>query len=138
MQRRQIVEGGAAGDRDLIRLGIDFGQLMARVVALELRFFAWLRRKRDRPAELQDHLRHGLAQTPDLIVVLVEVFRDVAGLGIAHMDVQQRGAGVVTVHCGLDLFVPGDREFLFRRAIHWHPHRPVGRGGDHQWGLIFG
>ena len=108
-------------DRDLIRLGIDFGQLMARVVALELRFFAWLGGKRDRPAELQDHFRHCFAQTPDLVVVLVEVFGDVAGFGIAHMDVQQRCAGVVTIHRGLDLFVPGDREFLFRGAILRHP-----------------
>ena len=138
MQCCQIIEAGATGNRDLVRLGIDFGQLMARVVALELRFFAWLGGKRDRPAELQDHLRHGIAQSPDLVVVLVEVFGDVAGFGIAHMDVQQRCAGVVTVHRGLDLFVPGDGKFLFRSAIHWHPDWPIGRGGDHQRGLIFG
>ena len=39
MQRGQIVEGGATGYCDLVRLGIDLGQLMARVVALELGFF---------------------------------------------------------------------------------------------------
>ena len=138
MQCGQIIEGGAARDRDLIRLGIDLGQLVARVVALELRLFARLRREGDRPADLQDHLRHSLAQPRDLIVVFLEVLRDVAGLGIAHMDVQQRGAGVVTIHRGLDLLVPGDGELLFRRAIPRHPHRPIGRGGDHQRRLIFG
>ena len=104
-------------NRDLIGFGIDLGQLVARVVALELRFFAGLRRKRDGPADLQDHLGHGLAQARDLVAIFLEVLGDVAGLGIAHMDVQERGSGVVTVHRDLSLLLPGDWEFLFRSTI---------------------
>ena len=138
MQRRQIIERGAAGDGDLIRLGIDLGQLVARVVALELRFLARLRCERDGPADLQDHLGHGLAQPPDLVGVFPEVLGDVAGLGIAHMDVQDRRARVEAVHRYLGLFFPGHGKPLFGRAIPRHPHRPIGRRRDHQRGLIFG
>jgi hypothetical protein len=62
-----------------------------------------------------------------LCVVLIEVFRDVAALGVTHMDVQYRSACIEAIHRGLDLFVPGDREFLFRSAVPWHPNRPTGR-----------
>ena len=50
-------------------------------------------------------MRYGLPQSRDLVVVLLEVFRDVAGLGIAHVDVQEGGAGIEAVLCGLDLLV---------------------------------
>ena len=85
---------------------------MARVVAPELRLFARLRRKRDGPADLQDHLGHGLPQARDLFAVFLEVLGDVAGLGIAHMDVQERGPGIVTIHRSLGLFLPGEGQFF--------------------------
>jgi hypothetical protein len=137
VQRRQIIERGATGNRDLIRLGIDLGQLVARVIALELRLLARLRREGDRPADLQDHPGHGLAEARDLVGVLLEILRNVARLGIAHMDVQQRGSGVEAIDRDLGLLFPGDREFLFGRAIPRQPHWSVGRRGDHQRGLVF-
>src|SRR5271170_5015149 len=111
----QVIEGRSAADRDLIRLWIDLGQLVARVVALELRLLTRLRRKRDGPANLQDHLGYGLAQARDLLAIFVEFFGDVAGLGIANMDVQERGTCVVTIDRDLGLLLPGDGEFLFGR-----------------------
>ena len=48
------------------------------------------------------------AQAAELVGVFLEIQRDVAGLGVAHVDVQQRRAGVVAVHRRLDLILPGD------------------------------
>ncbi len=82
-------------------------------MALKLRFFAWLWRKRDGTAKLQDNFRHGIAQTPDLIVVLLKVFRNMTRLGIATMDVRRtlrlRETGKEQF---LDLLIPSYRELL--------------------------
>ena len=111
---------------------------MARVVALELGFLTRLRRERDGPADLQDHLGYGLAQPADLVGIFPEVLGDVAGFGITHMDVQNRGACVEAVHRYLCLLFPGDGKPLFGSAIPWHPHRPIGRRRDHQRSLVLG
>jgi hypothetical protein len=103
-----------------------------------VRFFARRWRERDGPAHLKDHLRDGFAQSRDLVVVLLKVFRNVASLWIADVDVQQRGAGVEAIHGGLDLLIPGDRELLLGGAILGHPHRPIGRGRDHQRRHVLG
>ena len=73
---------------------------------------------------LAGSLGHSLAQARDLFAIFPEVLGDVGGLGIAHMDVQERGPGVVTIHRGLGLFFPGDGELLFRgesSGIHMGP-----------------
>jgi hypothetical protein len=109
---------------------------VARIVALELGFFTRLRRKGDGTAELQDHLRDCFAQSPDLVVVFLEVLRDMAGLGIAHVDVQERGARVVAIHRRLDLLIPSDGKVLLGGDVSRHPHGAIGRRRNHQRGLI--
>jgi hypothetical protein len=111
---------------------------VARIVALELGLFTRLRRKGDRAAELQDHLGHGFAQSPNLVVVFVEILGDMAGLGIAHVDVQERGACVVAVHRRLNLLIPSDGKVLLGGDISRHPHGAIGRRRNHQRGLVLG
>lgn len=123
--RGQVIQRGADRDRDLVGLGVDRGQHVAGVIAQPLGLVVALGREGDRPAELQDHPGHGLAQPGDLGAVLVEVLGDVAGLGITYVHVQHRRPGVVAVHRLLDLLIPGDRDVL--REIVGHPHRPIGR-----------
>jgi hypothetical protein len=100
---------------------------MRRLVAL------WS--KRDRATDLQDHLGHRLAQTPDLVAVLLEVLRDVAGLRIPHVDVQYRGARVVAIDCLLNLGIPAHRDVL--GVVGRHPDRPIWRGGYDERFLVF-
>lgn len=43
---------------------------------------------------------------PSIVVVVVDVRRQVPGLGVAHVEVQHGGSGVVAIHCLLDLLGP--------------------------------
>ena len=138
MERRQIIEARSTCDRDLIRLGIDFGEFVARVVALELRLFAWLGANEIDPPTCRIIFGTALRRRPIWSLYSLKFFRDVAGFGIPHMDMQYRCASIVAIHRDLGLLLPGDRELLFRCAVLRHPHRPVGRRGDHQRSLIFG
>jgi hypothetical protein len=40
--------------------------------------------------------------------VFIEVLRNLAGLRITDMDVWDRGSGIATINCLLNLAVPGD------------------------------
>ncbi len=125
--RHDVPLRGAGGDGDVFRLGIEFRQHVPRVVIEPFRLrFRRVRRKRNRPADLQDHLRHRLLQPAEQIIVLVEIDRALAGRGIAHVHVQHRRAGVVAVDRRLHLLVPGERNVGIARQ----PLRPVGGGRD--------
>jgi len=92
---------------DEFRLRVQLREHVARVV-IEPLGLGILRmwRERDRPAHLEDHFRHCLLEASDEVVVLVEVGRTLAGLRIAHVHVQHRGAGIVAIDCSLDFVCP--------------------------------
>ena len=117
MQCRQVIERCATGDGYLGRFRVDLGRLMAGVVALKLRFLAGVGRKRNGAADLQNHLGNSFAQPGNLVAIFLQVLGDVARLWIAHINVQERGAGVIAIHRGLSLLFPCEGKFLFRRAI---------------------
>jgi hypothetical protein len=94
---------GVDGDGDLVRLGIELGQHVARVVGqpLGVRAFS-LGREGDRAADLDDQVRHGLAHAGDQLIELGQALGALA-IEFAHVQVQDRGARVVAVHGLLDL-----------------------------------
>jgi hypothetical protein len=99
---------GVDGDRDLVGHGVELGQHVARVVRQPLGGLALaLGGEGDGAADLDDHLRHGLAHARDQ---LVELGQPLAALAVqlAHMQVQHGGAGVVAIHRLLDLLIHRD------------------------------
>jgi hypothetical protein len=125
-----IHHAGADGHRDALRLWRQLGQHVTGIVAQPFGLLSLtLGRKRNRAADLQDHLRHGFLQASEQVVELVKVRGQVPGGRVAHMNVQDRGAGVVAVHRGLDLFIPGDGDV---GGVAWQPCRRVGCGCDDQ------
>ena len=120
----------AGGDGHAIRLGRDLGQHVPGVVVepLGLGVFG-MGREGDRAADLQDHLGNGRPQIGHEAIVVVEVARSLARLGVADMDVQHRGAGIVAIDRGLDLLVPAQRQVL---DVARQPFRAVRRCRDDQ------
>ena len=94
-----------------------------------------LGRERDRAADLQDHLRHGLAQPAQQLVEHREPLGALA-VELTDVDVQHRGAGVPAVHRLLDVLVHGQREVL--GEVGRLPLGAVRRGGDDQRVLDLG
>ena len=68
-----------------------------------------LGREGDRAADLDDHVRHGLAHAGDQLVELGQALGALA-VELAHVQVQHGGARVVAVHRLLDLRFHRDRE----------------------------
>ena len=64
-----------------------------------------LGREGDRAADLDDHVRHGLAHAGDQLVELGQALAALA-VEFAHVQVQHGGAGVVAVDRLLDLLLP--------------------------------
>ena len=126
----EVHHAGADGHRDALRRWLQLRQHVTGVVAQPLGLLALaLGRERDRAADLHDHLRHGFLQAFEQVVELVEVRGQVPGRRIAHVDVQDGGAGVVAVHRRLDLLIPGDGDV---GSVARQPCRPVGRRRDDQ------
>ena len=94
-----------------------------------------LGREGDRAADLDDHVRHGLAHAGDQLVELGQALGALA-VELAHVQVQHRGAGVVAVHRLLDLGFHGDRDVF--REVGGNPFGAVRRGGDNELFLVFG
>ena len=133
---RDVPQRGAGGDRHAVGLRVQLGQHVARVVVQPLGFGAiGVRREGDRTAHLQDHLRHGLAQHAEELVVLVEVRRALAGLRVAHVHVQHRRAGVVAVDRRLHLLLPAEGKVLH---VARQPLGAEGRRGDDRRLHVFG
>src|SRR5262249_16836622 len=65
-----------------------------------------LRGEGDRAADLDDHLRDGCPQAGDLLAVLLEICRDVAGLRGPDVKMQDRGSRVVAIDGRVDLLLP--------------------------------
>ncbi|KAF7957155.1 hypothetical protein AWV80_01480 [Cupriavidus sp. UYMU48A] len=108
---------------------------MTRIVIQPLGGLAFaLGRKRDRTADLQHHLGHGLAQASEQ---LVELGQPLAALtvGLAHMDVQHGGAGVVAVDRLLDLLVHRDRDIV---RVARDPLGAIRRHLNHELFLVLG
>ena len=135
-------------DGDVLGLRIEFGEHVARVIVEPLRLrLRGLRRKRDRAADLQDHLRHGLPEQSDEVIVLIEVDRPFSGRGVAHVDMQHGGAGVVAVDRHLHLLIPGHRDVGVARQPLWPegrhrndqglPYFPGGSNRRYNTSLIF-
>ena len=116
--------------------GVELGQHVARVVGQPLGVGAFgLGREGDRAADLDDHVRHGLAHAGDQLVELGQALGALA-VELAHVQVQHRGAGVVAVHRLLDLGFHRDRDVL--REVGGNPLGAVRRGGDDQLVLVLG
>ncbi|MCY1424859.1 hypothetical protein D9M71_406260 [compost metagenome] len=125
---------GVDGDGDLVGLGIEFGEHVAGVVVQPLRCFPFaFRGKRDRAADLQHHLWHGLAQQAKHFVELAQALGAFAGF-FADMHMQHRGASVVAVDGFLDLLIHAHRDIV---GIGGGPLRTVGSHLNHQFFLVF-
>ena len=94
-----------------------------------------LGREGDRAADLDDHVRHGLAHAGDQLVEHGQALGALA-VELAHVQVQRRGAGVVAVHRLLDLRFHRDRDVF--RKVRRHPLGAVRCGGDDELVLVFG
>lgn len=126
---------GVDGDRHLVGPRVEFGQQVAGVVAEPLRLGALvLGGERDGSADLQDHVRDGLAQPPDEFVELGHALGAVP-VQFTHVDVQDGGTGVVAVHGGLDVLVHGEGEVV---GVAGEPLGAVGSDLDHQLLLVLG
>ena len=119
---RDVHHAGADGHGYGLRFRFQLREHVARVVVepLRLRVVA-LGRESDRTADLHDHLGDSLLEAPEQVVVVLDVRGKVPGVGVTHMYVQNRGAGVVAVHRCLDLFVPGHGD-VFRIASQVGPY----------------
>ena len=115
---------------------VELGQHVPGVVAepLGVRAVA-LGGEGDGAADLQDHVRHGLAEPAEQ---LVEHRQPLGALAVelADVDVQHGGAGVVAVDRGLDVLVHGQRQVL--AEVVRLPLGAVRRGGDDQLLLDLG
>src|SRR4029450_3960838 len=110
------------------------GDPVARVVGQPLRVGALtLGGKRNRPADLDDHVGNGVAHTSDQLIELGQPLAALA-VGLAHMQVQHRRAGVVAVDGLLNLFFHRHRDVLGK--VRWDPFRAIGRGGDDELVLV--
>ncbi len=106
---------GVDGHRDLVGLGVEFGQHVARVVAQPFGCRAFgFRREADGAAHLDQHLGHRLAHAANQFIELRQPLASLA-VQLPHMQVQHGRAGVVAVDRLLDLFVNGDRD-VFRKV----------------------
>ncbi|MNQ78578.1 hypothetical protein D3C85_934930 [compost metagenome] len=108
---------------------------MAGVVAQPFGDFAVaFRGEGDGAADLQDHLRAGLADAGHQLVGERQALGALA-VGFATVHVEHAGAGVVAVDGLLDLRIQGDRDVL--EEVGRLPFRPVGSGGDDQFLHVF-
>ncbi|EDS99882.1 hypothetical protein BamIOP4010DRAFT_6597 [Burkholderia ambifaria IOP40-10] len=126
---------GVDRDRHLVGLRRQLGEHVAGVVGQPFRVGALaFRRERDRAADLQDHVRHGLAQPAEQ---LVEFRQPLAALAVefAHMHVQHRRARVVAVDGLLHVLVHRHRNVF--RKIGGHPFGAVRRDRDDNLVLVF-
>jgi hypothetical protein len=121
---------------DLVRLRIELGQHVARVVGQPLGLGAvGLGREGDRAADLDDHVRHGLAHAGDQLVELGQALGALA-VELAHVQVQHGGARVVAVHRLLHLSFHRDGNVLGK--VRRHPLGAIRRGSDDELFLVFG
>ena len=127
---RDVEHGGADGHRDGLRRWRHFREHVTRVVVQPLGLGAVaLGREGDRAADLDDHLGHGFLEARHHEVVVLDIRREVPGRGVAHVEVQDPGAGVVAIHRRLDLLVPGHGDV---GRVARQPRRPIRRRGDDQ------
>ena len=92
--------------------GIELGQHVPGVVGEPLRVRAFtFGGEGDRSADLQDHVRHRLAQSGEQLVELRQPLGALA-VELADVDVQHGGAGLVAVHRLLDVLVHRQRQVL--------------------------
>ena len=109
---------------------------MTHVVGQPLRIGTFpLRGKRNRPADLQNHLGNGLTQATEKLVELRQTLRALA-VEFTHVDVENCGTGVETVDGLLDVLVHRQRE-VFCKIVRL-PLRSVGSNGDDKLVLGFG
>ena len=107
---RDVEHGGADGDGDGLWFWMNFRKHVACIVVQPLGLGAIaLRRESYRAANLDDHFGYGFRKAFHHEVVVLDVRREVPGRGVADVEVQEPGAGIVTIHRRLDLLVPGDR-----------------------------
>jgi hypothetical protein len=88
----------------------------------------------DRAADLDDHVGHGLAHAGDQLVELRQALAALA-VEFPHVQVQDRGAGVVAVDRLLDLVLHLHRNVF--REVGRNPLGTVGRGRDDELVLVF-
>lgn len=93
-------------------LGIELGEHVAGVIGQPFRVGAFtFGSKRDRSADLQDHVRHRLAQSGQQFVELRKPLAAFA-VELADVDVQDGGTGLVAVDGLLHVLFDGQREIL--------------------------
>ena len=126
---------GVDRDRHLVRLRRELREHVARVVAEPLgRLAVGLGRERNRAADLQDHVGNRIAQAGKQFVEHRHALGALA-VRLAHMDVQERCAGVVAVDRLLDLLVHRHRDVA---GVGGNPFGAVRRDLDDQGLLVFG
>ncbi|MCY1218349.1 hypothetical protein D9M72_302930 [compost metagenome] len=115
--------------RHLVRFRVQFGQCVSGVVRQPLGSLAIVFRcKRNRAADLNDHVRHRLAHAGDQFVEHGQALGALA-IRFAHMQVQHAGACLIAIDGLLDLRFHGHRDVF--GEIFRHPLRTVGGHRDH-------
>ena len=113
-----------------------FREHVTRVVVQPLGLGAIaLGREGDRAADLDDHLGARFLEARHHEVVVFDIRGEVPGRGVAHVEMQDPGAGVVAIHRRLDLLVPGHGDV---GRVARQPRRPIRRRGDDQWLHVLG
>jgi hypothetical protein len=115
---------------------VEVGQHVAGVVGQPLGGRAvGFRRERDRAADLDHHVGHGLAHAGDQLVELGQPLGALA-VEFSHVQVQHGGTGVVAVDRLLHLLFHRHRNVL--REVGGDPLGAVRRSGDDQLVLVLG